>query len=95
MQKWIPAIYTCLVVKPADYGLPSGFGQIVFTGRYLSIIFREADLTEALEAREKEIRRLRNKNEKLQRLMKQTQATPAPLQTQASRPAKHKRSCSL
>ncbi|KAJ1436522.1 hypothetical protein SESBI_04132 [Sesbania bispinosa] len=91
----IPAIYTCLVVKPADYGLPNGFGQIVLTGRYLSIIFREVDITEALEAREREIRRLRYKNEKLQRMMKQMQATQAPLQSQASRPAKHKRSCSL
>ncbi|KAJ1434243.1 hypothetical protein SESBI_05590 [Sesbania bispinosa] len=98
MQKKIPAIYSCPVVKPVDFGLPNGFGRIEFIARYLTIIFHEADLTEALEAREIEINRLRRKNEKLLRMMNQMHAAQAQLQPQASqvsRPAKHKRSCSL
>ncbi|KAJ1394449.1 glycogen debranching enzyme GlgX [Sesbania bispinosa] len=74
LQKWTPAIYTCLEVKPADYSLPNGFGEIVFTKRHVSIIFREVDLTEALEAR----------GEGNQKIEKQESETSKPNETAAS-----------
>ncbi|KAJ1402067.1 PcfJ-like protein [Sesbania bispinosa] len=54
---------------------PMVLGRLCSLSVMYPSFFCEADLTEALEVREREIRRLRNKNEKLQRLMKKMQAT--------------------
>ncbi|KAJ1400599.1 porin [Sesbania bispinosa] len=65
MQKRTFTTYSCPVFKPAEFGLPIGFGRFEVICRHASFVFFEAGPAEALAELERENGRLKKMNEKL------------------------------
>ncbi|KAJ1395077.1 LysR family transcriptional regulator [Sesbania bispinosa] len=81
------ATFSCPVFKPADFGLPIGFGRFEVIGHYATFVFIEARLAEALAERERENTRLRRLNERLMQRMNELLAAQAQLQQQFQPPS--------
>ncbi|KAJ1426638.1 PAS domain S-box protein [Sesbania bispinosa] len=63
--------YTCIVFHPEEFGLQFGFEPFKFPGRLLSITFIEGTVQDELRAREDELRKVKLRNARLQKELKE------------------------
>ncbi|KAJ1419387.1 PAS domain S-box protein [Sesbania bispinosa] len=73
--------YTCIVFHPEEFGLQFGFEPFKFTGRLLYITFIEGTVQDELREREDEVRKVKLRNARLLKDMKEAKQKLTAFQT--------------